>query len=120
MKKSVNKGILLIIALICSMFIIMCMKNYVSLDSGIIILFMAIFVMFEMIIISSYEIIKMRKLKLNICRVLQGMNGIVLMLFAFLFNGRERAIPVWIVTIFLINFIIISLIVIKIEQKVNK
>ena len=70
----------LALALICTSLIMFGLSRQMQLHGGMFLFTLFIFVMFAVVFTSIYDIIKKKNVKLNVCFLLEGLNGIILIL----------------------------------------
>lgn len=115
----------LVLSLMCTLLIMYGLSKHMQLHGGMFLFVLFIFTMFVVIFTSVYDIIKKKSVKLNICFVLEGINGIILILsFSSIvakYKGLlKTAMPLPVAMTSLVLFFIISGICMKIEQNMKE
>lgn len=101
------------------------LSKHIQLHWGMFLFVLFIFNMFVVIFTSIFDIIKKKNAKLNVWLILEGINGIILILsfssIAAKANGlMKTAIPYPIAMTSLVLFFVISVVCMKIEQNIKE
>lgn len=113
------------LSVICTLLLIFVISRNMQLPKDMSFLVLVPFFLFAVIFLSIYEIIEKKNVKLNVCFVLEGINGLILILSMGSIVARdrgllERAMPLPIAMTSLILFFIISGVCMKIEQNMKE
>lgn len=113
------------LALFLTTIFIVCFKKEFPINDGIIVLSMAIYTMFGVIVKSSIGIIKKHNFKFNLWGITEGICGLILMTLLFIATTNnssiiDKKIHTTLTIIFLILFFITSAVGIRMEMNMKK